>query len=141
MPKGTKRNADHVQRHNTPTLDNEAIANQLEALLTGAIANQQKYYKQLGLRDKILNLSLMVAAVLTLLWRQVAGVQELTRLLAREDLLWCCATRVGNADDPIKYFGAFIESRFRSSQNPAKASLQARFIPFYCTILTEVQLT
>ena len=45
MPKGTKRNADHVQRHNTPTLDNEAIANQLEALLTGAIANQQKYYK------------------------------------------------------------------------------------------------
>ncbi len=36
----------------------------------------------------------MVAAVLTLLWRQVPGVQELTRLLAREDLLWCCATRV-----------------------------------------------
>ncbi len=29
----------------------------------------------------------MVAVVLTLLWRQVPGVQELTRLLAREDLL------------------------------------------------------
>jgi hypothetical protein len=49
-------------RHNTPTLDNEAIANQLEALLTPAIAAQQKYYKQLGLRDRVLNLSLMVAA-------------------------------------------------------------------------------
>ena len=36
----------------------------------------------------------MVAAVLTLLWRQVPGVQELTRLLAREDLLWCRATKV-----------------------------------------------
>lgn len=36
----------------------------------------------------------MVAAVLTLLWRQVPGVQELTRLLAREDLLWCCSTHV-----------------------------------------------
>ena len=94
MPKRVKRNADHVQRHNTPTLDNEAISNQLKTLLTPAIANQQKYYKQLGLRDRILNLSLMVAAVLTLLWRQVPGVQELTRLLAREDLLWCCATRV-----------------------------------------------
>lgn len=35
-----------------------------------------------------------MAAVLTLLWRQVPGVQELTRLLAREDLLWCCATNV-----------------------------------------------
>lgn len=94
MPKRTKRNSDHVQRHNTPTLDNEAIANQLKALLTPAIATQQKYYKQLGLRNRVLNLSLMVATVLTLLWRQVPGVQELTRLLAREDLLWCRATNV-----------------------------------------------
>jgi len=94
MPKRTKRNSDHVQRHNTPTLDNEAIGNQLKALLTPAIATQQKYYKQLGLRNRVLNLSLMVATVLTLLWRQVPGVQELTRLLAREDLLWCRATNV-----------------------------------------------
>ena len=36
----------------------------------------------------------MVAAVLTLLWRQVPSVQELTRLLAREDLLWCRATKI-----------------------------------------------
>jgi hypothetical protein len=31
----------------------------------------------------------MVAAVLTLLWRDVAGVRELTRMLAREVFLWC----------------------------------------------------
>lgn len=36
----------------------------------------------------------MVAVVLTLLWRQVPGVQELNRLNAREDLLWCRATKV-----------------------------------------------
>lgn len=36
----------------------------------------------------------MVAVVLTLLWRQVPGVQELNRLLAREDLLWCRAASV-----------------------------------------------
>ena len=35
-----------------------------------------------------------MAVVLTLLWRQVPGVHELTRLLAREDLLWCQATKV-----------------------------------------------
>ncbi|MBW4457229.1 MAG: hypothetical protein KME55_33735 [Nostoc indistinguendum CM1-VF10] len=57
-------------------------AKHLEALLTPAVFAQQKYYKQLGLRDRVLNLSLMVAAVLTLLWRQVPGVQELNRLLA-----------------------------------------------------------
>ena len=44
-------------------------AKHLEALLTPAVFAQQKYYKQLGLRDRVLNLSLMVAAVLTLLWR------------------------------------------------------------------------
>ena len=35
-----------------------------------------------------------MAVVLTLLWRQVPGVQELTRLLARFDLLWCPCTKV-----------------------------------------------
>jgi hypothetical protein len=37
MPKRQKGNADHAQRHNTPTINNEAIANHLEALLTPAI--------------------------------------------------------------------------------------------------------
>jgi hypothetical protein len=36
----------------------------------------------------------MVAAVLTLLWSDVPGVGELTRMLAREDLLWCRAVTV-----------------------------------------------
>lgn len=60
MPKRTNRNPDHVKRHNSPSIDNQAIAHQLKALLTPAIAAQQKYYKQLGLRDRVLNLSLMV---------------------------------------------------------------------------------
>ncbi|BAY77183.1 hypothetical protein NIES25_69160 (plasmid) [Nostoc linckia NIES-25] len=94
MPKRQKQNSDHAHKHNTPTIDNEAISQQLEALLTPAIFAQQKYYKQLGLRDRILNLSFMVAAVLTLLWRQVPGVQELNRLLAREGFLWCHVTKV-----------------------------------------------
>lgn len=94
MPKAAKRNSDHARRHNTPNINNEAISQQLKALLTPAIFAQQKYYKQLGLRDRVLNLSLMVAVVLTLLWRQVPGVHELTRLLAREDLLWCRATTI-----------------------------------------------
>jgi hypothetical protein len=35
------------------------IVKHLEALLTPAVFVQQKYYKQLELRDRILNLSLM----------------------------------------------------------------------------------
>lgn len=36
----------------------------------------------------------MVAAVLTLLWREIAGVTELTRLLNREGFLWCDPQKV-----------------------------------------------
>jgi hypothetical protein len=36
----------------------------------------------------------MVATVLTLLWREVAGVTELTRLLNREGFLWCDPQKV-----------------------------------------------
>lgn len=75
-------------------IEDAAIAQQLEDLLTPAITAQQGYYRQLGLRDRVLNLPLMVAAVLTLLWRDVAGVAELTRMLAREGFLWCTPTQV-----------------------------------------------
>lgn len=77
-----------------PGPDNEAIEAQLTDLVSPALAHQLAYYRQLGLRSRILNLPLMVAAVLTMLWRQVPSVHELTRLLAREDLLWCQAVKV-----------------------------------------------
>ncbi|NQZ63880.1 IS4 family transposase [Crocosphaera sp.] len=54
----------------------------------------QKYCRQLGLRDRILTFPLMVAAVLTMLWRDVAGVRELSRMLAREGFLWCDRMKV-----------------------------------------------
>jgi hypothetical protein len=84
-----KTNRDHAKKTQRPMVEDEVIAQQLEALVTPAITAQENAYRQLGLRDRILNLPLMVAAVLTLLWRDVAGVTELTRMLAREGFLWC----------------------------------------------------
>ncbi len=46
------------------------------------------------MRERILTLPLMVAAVLTLLWRDVPGVTELGRLLETEGFLWCSPTKV-----------------------------------------------
>ncbi len=94
MSRGRKTNRDHAKKKQRPMVEDEAIANQLEALITPAITSQENYYRQLGLRDRILNLPLMVAAVLTLLWRDVAGVRELTRILARVGFLWCNPTQV-----------------------------------------------
>jgi hypothetical protein len=94
MAKSQKTNRDHAKKTTRPMVEDEAIASQLSALLTPAITSQENYYRQLGLRGRILNLPLMVAAVLTLLWRDVAGVTELTRMLARSGFLWCKPTTV-----------------------------------------------
>jgi len=96
-PRKRRPNRDHARKLQRPSVSDEVIEADLMALLTPAIDAQQSYYRQLGLRNRILTLPLMMAAVLTLLWRQVPSVQELTRLLAREDLLWCKATQVSQA--------------------------------------------
>lgn len=77
-----------------PSPNNEAIESQLQELLTPAVFSQMGYYRQLGMRSRILTLPVMTALVLTILWRQVPSVRELTRMLAREDLLWCKAIKV-----------------------------------------------
>ena len=62
---GRKPNRDHATKKQRPMTEDEVIASQLKSLLTPAITAQENYYRQLRLRDRILNLSLMVAGVLT----------------------------------------------------------------------------
>lgn len=82
------RNPDHVRRHGVPAPDNGVIAEHIEELVLPVVVGQLAYFRSLGLRGRILSLPVMVAAVLTLLWRQVPSVCELTRMLARERFLW-----------------------------------------------------
>ena len=94
MTRSPRNNRDHAKQQQRPMVEDEVIATQLENLVTPAIRAQENYYRKLGMRDRILNLPFMVAAVLTLLWRDVAGVRELTRMLGREGFLWCEPTKV-----------------------------------------------
>ncbi len=82
------RNPDHVRRLNRPSPPNQVIEERIKSLLSSAVLSQGTYYRGLGLRDRLLNLPVMVASVLMLLWRQVPSLHELTRMLAREDLFW-----------------------------------------------------
>ena len=75
-------------------VEDRVIAEHLTALLTPAIKSQSRNFRELGLRERIVTLPLMVAAVLTLLWRDVPGITELNRLLATEGFLWCGRTKV-----------------------------------------------
>lgn len=77
-----------------PVPENASVDEHLQSLLSPAVYSQQGYYQTLGRRERILTLPLMVAAVVTLLWRQVPSVGELTRRLNRDDLLWAKAVKV-----------------------------------------------
>ena len=46
MSKSKKLNRDHAKKTQRPMVEDEVIANQLEALLTPAITNQENYYRQ-----------------------------------------------------------------------------------------------
>ena len=120
MPKKRTTNRDHAclvrfhgeetsperirKRQQRPMMEDEAIAAQLADLVTPALIAQEKYYRSIGMRDRILNLPLMVAAVLTLIWRDVAGVTELNRMLAREGFLWCEPKQVTQQALPLEIF-------------------------------------
>ncbi|MBE9043626.1 hypothetical protein IQ255_04250 [Pleurocapsales cyanobacterium LEGE 10410] len=68
-------------------VEDRVIAEHLTKLLIPTIKSQSRFVRELGLRDRILTLALMIAAVLTLLWRDVPGVSELNRLLETEGFL------------------------------------------------------
>jgi hypothetical protein len=123
--KSKPRNADHVRRHNRPGSDNEVIAEQLKELVLPAVVGQLAYFRSLGLRDRILALPVMVAAVLTLLWRQVPSVCELTRMLGREQFLW--APQVGVSQQALsKRFLLFPYEIFRRVLLDLVPTLQER---------------
>lgn len=89
MSSSTKsRNPDHVRRTNRPSPNNEVIEARLASLVKPSVFAQLAYYRSLGLRNRLLGLPMMVAAVLTLLWRQVPSVCELAKMLGREDVFW-----------------------------------------------------
>lgn len=66
----------------------EQVAARLTEIIHPATLNQVSYYHQLGLRERTLTLPVMVALVLSLIWRQVSSVCELVRVVRTEVLLW-----------------------------------------------------
>jgi hypothetical protein len=65
---------------------------EVERLLTEVIHPltfaQVAHFQKLGLRERVLTLPVMVAFVLSLLWRQIGSVREGVRTLHQEGLLW-----------------------------------------------------
>jgi Transposase DDE domain len=91
-PKSTVRHTRAIQRdrRQRPAVapPDPALTTRLTELIHPATLAQVHAYHALGLRERTLTLPIMMAFVLSLIWRQVGSVQETVRLLQREGLLW-----------------------------------------------------
>lgn len=85
---------DHARPRTHPHALDPILAEHLTTLVQPATYALTDQYHRLGLRFRILSLPVMVALVLTLIWRQVPSVSTLVQMLAREPLLWVPPRRV-----------------------------------------------
>lgn len=82
--------AIQVDRQKRPLVNNlteevETLFNSIVHPLTLAQCN---LFREMGLRERTLTLPVMMALLLSAIWRQVAGVSELVRLIRDEAVLW-----------------------------------------------------
>lgn len=82
--------ANQVARgEKAPTIaPDEATRQRIQEVIHPATLAQVGHYQQLGLRERTLTLPVMVALVLSLVWRQFASVSEALRMMKTEGLLW-----------------------------------------------------
>jgi hypothetical protein len=83
-------------RSKRPTVapPDEQMAQHLTELIHPATLAQLAHFHDLGLRARLLTLPVMVALVLSMLWRQIGSVHELARVLRREGFLWTSPVQV-----------------------------------------------
>ena len=92
------RHTRAIQRDRSKRPTVAPSAPQVEAHLTDLIQPatfaQVASFQALGLRERILTLPVMVAFVLSLIWRHLGSVAEATRVLRQEGFLWVQPTTV-----------------------------------------------
>lgn len=88
----TVRHTRAIQRDRSKRPTAAPPVGEIEARLTEVIHPatyaQVAAYQAQGLRSRVLTLPVMVALVLSMLWRQIASVSEAVRVLRGEGLLW-----------------------------------------------------
>jgi hypothetical protein len=113
----------------------EQITARLRELVSPAIYAQMDSYRAMGLRHRILTLPVMVAFVLSLIWRQMGSVSEAVRGLETEGILWVEAFKVSQqavsarlaSFPPILFYQVLrdvlpvMQARWQARQRPVPA--------------------
>ena len=71
----------------------EAVVARLTEIVHPATLAQVSYFHRLGLRARLLTLPVMVALVLSLVWRQIGSINELVRVVHTEAVWWVLPLR------------------------------------------------
>lgn len=90
--KSSVRHTRAVQRARTTRQNavppDDQIAERLTEVVHPATLSQVAAFHRLGLRERLLTLPVMMAFVVSLIWRQVGSVCEAVRVMQREGMLW-----------------------------------------------------
>src|SRR5438067_762772 len=90
--KSTVRHTRAIQRDRSKRPNVAPSAASIEQMLTELIHPatyaQVAAYQDMGLRHRILTLPVMMAFVLSMIWRQIGSVREAVRVLHEEGVLW-----------------------------------------------------
>jgi hypothetical protein len=116
---------DRTKRPPVSPPDPEVEA-RLTALIHPLTLRQVAHYHDLGLRERVLSLPVMVALVLSMIWRQVGSVATLTQLLHHEGLLWTAPVRVSPQALSVR-LRAFPADLFRRVLDDLLPQMQARW--------------
>lgn len=99
--KSSVRHTRAIQRARTKRPNSAPPDEQIEArlseLIHPATYAQVATFHALGLRERILTLPVMMAFVLSLIWRHLGSVTEATRVLQQEGMLWTSAQQVSQS--------------------------------------------
>src|SRR3970040_1184577 len=86
------RHTRAIQRDRSKRPTSAPPDEEVQALLTEVVHpatyTQMASYAAMGMRQRILTLPVMVAFVLSLIWRQIGSVSEAVRVLKRQGMLW-----------------------------------------------------
>ncbi len=101
------------------------VAERLTELVHPATLAQVAHFHDLGLRERVLTLPVMVALVLSMIWRQIGSVATLLRLLTEEGFLWTAPVQVSEQalSERLRVFPAEL---FRDVLLALLPALQAR---------------
>src|SRR5262245_58040641 len=128
---------DRTKRPNTAPPDAQIEA-RLTELIHPATYAQVATFHAMGLRERILTLPVMMAFVLSLIWRHLGSVSEATRVLQEEGLLWASRSEVSQSAveqrlrglPPLLFHNVLLDllprlqERWRSRKRPIAPALE-----------------